>query len=83
MKPPAISSKPQHQRRPAKERSIKLYLKDILFAIDKIKTWTQGMDFLTFSKNEILVDAIVRNFEIIGEAASVLPENVTSAHPEV
>ncbi|MEX2681682.1 MAG: DUF86 domain-containing protein [Candidatus Sigynarchaeota archaeon] len=83
MKPPAKSSKPQRQRKPAKGRSVKLYLKDILSAINKIITWTKGMNFEEFSKNDILVDAIVRNLEIIGEAASVLPRNVTSTHSEV
>lgn len=41
------------------------------------------MDFETFSANDILIDAIVRNIEIIGEAASVLPNDLTSAHPEI
>ena len=70
-------------RKPAKDRSFKLYLRDILGAIDKIMTWTRGMEFATFSKNDILVDATVRNMEIIGEATSVLPEEITTTHPEV
>ena len=41
------------------------------------------MDFETFSTKDILIDAIVSNIEIIGEAASVLPDELTSAHPEI
>ncbi len=41
------------------------------------------MTLAGFQSDERTVDAVLRNFEIIGEAASNLPEHVTAAHPHV
>lgn len=46
-------------------------IKDILEAIDKIERYTKGMTVSKFKKNELVIDAVVRNFEIIGEAMSM------------
>ncbi len=53
-------------------RSEELYIKDILNAIAHIEEYTKGISFLKFSKNQMIIDAVVRNFEIIGEAANKL-----------
>lgn len=54
------------------------YLGHILQAIDRIHQYTGGMDELSFMANEMAQDAVVRNFEIIGEAS----RNIERIDPE-
>jgi uncharacterized protein with HEPN domain len=49
------------------------FLDDILDAAEKVLRYTQGMTFEEFRDNEMVVDAVLRNLEIIGEAAKSLP----------
>ncbi len=51
-------------------REIQLLLEDILEAAQKILSYTSGMSFDEFINDNKTVDAVVRNFEIIGEAAN-------------
>lgn len=62
------------------KRDYKLYLEDILESIEKIKEYTNGLSYKEFSKDEKTIDAVVRNFEIIGEAARQLPESVKNKY---
>ena len=66
----------------AERRSID-YLKDMVEAIDKIFSYTKEMDFEDFENNIMVVDAVIRNFEIIGEAAKRVDENIKEKYPEV
>lgn len=62
------------------------YLSHILEAIARIGRYTEDMDELTFLSSQLVQDAVVRNFEIIGEASNNIekhyPEFV-AAHPEL
>ena len=60
-----------------------VYLQDILSSIAKIKEFTKGMDSRTFSSNVLVMDAVIRNIEIIGEAASKLPSDFRKKHKEM
>ena len=51
-------------------RDLKLLLEDMLESALKIKRYTSNLDFDTFVNDDKTVDAVVRNFEIIGEAAN-------------
>lgn len=53
-----------------------LLFDDMLLAIAKIRTYTASLDFEAFLTETRTVDAVERNFEIIGEAASQLPQSV-------
>jgi len=55
-------------------RSPALYLSEILEAIGSIKDFTHGMDREAFLNDEKTKSAVVRQFEIIGEAAKSIPE---------
>ena len=54
------------------KRVFNLYLQDILEAIERVEQYTQGMNLEEFSKSKITMDAVLRNLEIIGEAATQL-----------
>ena len=62
------------------------YLGHILEAISRINEYLEDMDEVSFLSNKLVQDAVIRNFEIIGEASRnverVAPEFV-SAHPEL
>lgn len=55
------------------KREPKLLIDDILESIDKINSYTQNLNFLDFKDDSKTVDAVVRNLEIIGEAANHIP----------
>jgi uncharacterized protein with HEPN domain len=65
------------------DREIQLLLEDILEASEKILSYTSGMSFEDFVSDDKTIDAVVRNFEIIGEAANRVPEDFKSNHPEI
>jgi uncharacterized protein with HEPN domain len=65
------------------KREIKNLLEDILDAAQKILTYTGSMSFDDFMGDDKTIDAVVRNFEIIGEAASRIPVDFKSDHPEI
>ena len=58
-------------------------LEDILNALVRIQQYTQGFDLKRFDEDQRTIDAVVRNFEIIGEAARHIPEAITKKYPEV
>jgi uncharacterized protein with HEPN domain len=64
-------------------RSGRQYLEDILEAMDIIEGYTSGLNSDSFAKNRMVVDAVIRNLEIIGEAAKNVPETIQSNNPEV
>ena len=51
------------------KREDKLLLIDILQSGDKIAVYTKSIAFAEFVKNDMMIDAVVRNLEIIGEAS--------------
>ncbi len=67
----------------SKDRDYLLFLEDILDSIDKIEAYTQDLSFEEFRENEMAIDAVIRNFEIIGEAISNIPEELKEDYPEV
>jgi uncharacterized protein with HEPN domain len=64
-------------------RDIGLYLKDILTAIDSIETFVEGMDLNAFYGDDKTSSAVIRKFEIIGEAAKHVPEEICDKYPGV
>ena len=60
------------------KRDSKLLLEDILDAIRKIQSFTRGLDFSSFVEDEKTHDAVIRNFEVIGEAVNQLPRSYRS-----
>jgi uncharacterized protein with HEPN domain len=52
-------------------------------AVDKIRRFTRGVDEATFRADEKLVDAVVWNLVVLGEAAKFVPDLVVQAYPQV
>lgn len=53
-----------------------LHLADIRDAIGRIRTYVESFDYASFCKDAKTQDAVIRNLEIIGEAARVLPDKI-------
>jgi uncharacterized protein with HEPN domain len=58
-------------------------LLDIVEASERIDRYTAGMDFATFTANELVADGVTRNLSIIGEAVRHVPEDVQARFPNV
>lgn len=65
------------------KRDPALLITDILTAINKIQSYTTGLDYSSFLTDSRTVDAVERNFEIIGEAANQLPKAFQEANPQI
>jgi uncharacterized protein with HEPN domain len=65
------------------KRDPKLLLSDNLGSIEKIKSYTEGHTFDTFIEDAKTLDAVIRNFEIIGEAANRLPQDFKDSHEAI
>ncbi|MDR5674246.1 DUF86 domain-containing protein [Halalkaliarchaeum sp. AArc-GB] len=59
------------------------YLDDILAAAEKIERFTGNMSYEEFLEDEKTVDAVLRNFEVIGEAAKNVPDDVRREYSDV
>ncbi len=65
------------------KRSPLLLLEDIILACQKIQEYTQSLSFEEFEAKDMTIDAVIRNFEIIGEAANKLPDDFKKKYPEI
>jgi len=59
------------------------YLCDMLENAEKARSFVRGMDYDGFRKDDKALYAVIRAFEIIGEAARQIPEEVRDAYPEI
>ena len=60
-----------------------VYIDHILICIRKIKKYIKGQTKLGFSKNELIQDAVIRNFEIIGEASKNISNELKKTYPDI
>ena len=65
------------------KRDLILLLEDMLDSALKIKRYTKSLNFESFIENEKIVDAVIRNFEIIGEAANRIDPDYRKRNPEI
>jgi len=66
-----------------KERNYTIYLQDILVAMTRIAEYLEGYTFDQFKKDYKTVDAVIRNFDIIGEASRKLPDHIKDNNPDL
>ena len=60
-----------------------LLIADIIESCEKIISYTNGLSYDEFLLDSKTVDAVIRNFEIIGEAANRLSEEFKDEHPGI
>ncbi|MBT3424694.1 MAG: DUF86 domain-containing protein [Bacteroidetes bacterium] len=60
-----------------------MYLEDIQVAMSRIEEYIENLTFMNFKQDYKTVDAVIRNFEIIGEAAKNVPEEIKNKYSEV
>jgi uncharacterized protein with HEPN domain len=65
------------------KRSDREFTLDMLIACEKIMKYTQNLTYEDFCNNDMVVDAVVRNIEILGESAKNISEGLKSKYKEV
>lgn len=65
------------------KRTPALLIGDILESAEKILQYTEGLSLEDFIRDSKTTDAVIRNFEIIGEAANRLPDEFKISHDEI
>jgi uncharacterized protein with HEPN domain len=64
-------------------RTYMMYLTDIQIAMSRIAEYLEDLTFPLFKKDYKTVDAVIRNFEVIGEASKNLPVEIKLKYPDV
>ena len=64
-------------------RNYILYLEDMLLSMIRIKEYINDYDLKSFKLNYMIVDAVIRNFEIIGEASKNIPTEIKAKYPDI
>ena len=65
------------------DRNSTMYLEDLLLAMNRIAEYIEGLTFHDFKRDYKTADAVIRNFEIIGEAARNISPEVREKYNEV
>ena len=65
------------------KRDYKLFIKDIVDAIESIEKFVAGMNFEEFKNDDKTVSAVVRKLEIIGEATKNIPDEIKEKYPKL
>lgn len=65
------------------ERNYKMFIEDILESIEKIESYIKGLNFEEFTSKGIVVDAVVRNLEMISEASRNLPDKIQGQNSKI
>jgi uncharacterized protein with HEPN domain len=60
-----------------------LRIEDIIECAEKAQSYIDGLDFESFAGDDMVVDAVVRNLEIMGEAARHVPPEIQARCPDV
>jgi len=64
-------------------KNFRVYFEDMLNAITNIEEYIGNMGFEEFRKNKLVRDAVIRNLEVIGEAAKNIPKEIKEEHSEI
>jgi uncharacterized protein with HEPN domain len=65
------------------ERDPVLYISDIILSMERVQEYITDLDFQKFKWDYKTVDAVIRNFEIIGEATKNLPNEIKDKYPSI
>ncbi|HYP39726.1 MAG TPA: DUF86 domain-containing protein [Chloroflexia bacterium] len=62
-------------------RTYRLYLEDILAAVQKVEAYLQDTTFEAFARNTMQIEAVLYNLLVIGEATKHIPDEVKAKYP--
>jgi uncharacterized protein with HEPN domain len=65
------------------KRSYIMFLEDIQLSMKRVLEYIINMDFKNFKRDYKTVDAVIRNFEIIGEASKNLPDEIKEKYTDL
>lgn len=65
------------------QREWRFYIDDMIEFAEKVLSYTDGLDQSAFIASGLTYDATLRNLELIGEAATHIPEEIRTAHSEI
>ncbi len=65
------------------KRDYRLFIEDILECIDKIEEFVGNLDFDEFVRDDKTASAVIRKFEIIGEASKNIPKRIREKYKEL
>ena len=66
-----------------KRKDWRLYLLDMLECIKRIENYVEGLSYEQFLMDDKTKDAVVRNIEIIGEAARNIPKEIQTRYSHI
>lgn len=64
-------------------REWRFYIEDMVGFCGKVLSYTQGLDVNSFAGSGMHYDATLRNIELVGEAATHIPDSIRQAHPQI
>ncbi|MBW2356785.1 MAG: DUF86 domain-containing protein [Deltaproteobacteria bacterium] len=67
----------------ARQREWRFYLDDMIDFAGKVLAYTDGLDQAGFVASGLTYDATLRNLELIGEAATHIPDAIRAAHQAI
>jgi len=59
------------------------YIYDIVNSIEEIADFIQNIDYETFSEDRKTINAVIRSLEVMGEAATNIPQNIKEKYSEI
>jgi len=65
------------------KRDYVLFVSDMRDCAKRIQEYVQGKSFEEFTSNQMLIDAVIRNLEIIGEATKNIPSEIKQRYPQI
>ena len=65
------------------EREVRAFLHDMFEATRRILAYTEGLDYTSFRQDFKTQDAVLRNLEILGEAAKQIPAEMLTQYPNL
>jgi uncharacterized protein with HEPN domain len=65
------------------KREWRFYIQDMISCAEKILSYTDDMSQADFEVSNLTYDATIRNLEVIGEAATHIPDEIRSKYPDI
>ena len=65
------------------KKRMDVWIHDMLTSVERIDSYIEGLKYDDYATNQLVIDAVVRNLEIIGEAAKKIPDEIREKYPKI